>query len=105
LGFNAPKKINDSILKNNWPKNSVDAEDDPHEAPVVAYNKEMDQLVEANTINSEVEEEDCETCPNGGMTKLNDEESTVFKTLCPKDLVTYEEEEGPTSNTKDKNGL
>jgi hypothetical protein len=53
----------------------------------------MDWLVEANTISSEVEEEDCETCPNGGMTKLNDEEeSTMFKTPSPKNLVTYEEE-------------
>jgi hypothetical protein len=51
--------------------------------------------VEANTISSEVEEEDYETCPNGKMMKLNDEEeSTMFKRPCPKNLVTYEEEEG-----------
>jgi hypothetical protein len=42
MGFNAPKKKSNSILKKNWPKNNVDVEDDPHEALVLAYNKEMD---------------------------------------------------------------
>ncbi len=51
--------------------------------------------MEDNTISGEVEEEDCETCPNGRMAKLDDEEeSTVLETPCPKDLVTDEEEEG-----------
>jgi hypothetical protein len=44
----------------------------------------MDQLVEVNTISSEMEEEDYKTCLDGGMTKLNDkEESTMPKTPCP----------------------
>ncbi len=34
----------------------------------------MDQLVDANTINNKVKEEDYETCPNGKMTKLDDKE-------------------------------
>jgi hypothetical protein len=68
LGFNAPKKISDLILKNNWPRNDVDTKDDPHEALILVYNREMDQLVEANTISSKVKEEDCETCLDGGMT-------------------------------------
>jgi hypothetical protein len=33
-----PKK-NDSILKNNWSRKDVDLEDDPYEAPILAYNK------------------------------------------------------------------
>jgi hypothetical protein len=87
------QKINDSILKKNWPKNDANAKDDPHEALVVAYNREMDQLMEANTISSEVEEEDCETCPNGGMTKSDDEEENiVLETPCPKNIVMDEEE-------------
>jgi hypothetical protein len=46
----------------------LNAKDDPYEAPIFAYSKEMDQLVEANIISSEVEEEDSIACPNGGMT-------------------------------------
>jgi hypothetical protein len=38
--------------------------------------------VEANTINSEVKEEDYETCLDGIMTKLDDEEeSTMINTM------------------------
>jgi len=36
--FNAPKKIIDSFLENNWPRKDVDVEDD-HEAPILTYNK------------------------------------------------------------------
>jgi hypothetical protein len=93
LGFNVPQKISNSIFFKNWPKTSVDVEDDPHEAPILAYSREMNHLVEVITINSEVEEEDYETCPNGEMTKLDDEEKNiVLETPCPKDLMTNEEE-------------
>jgi hypothetical protein len=50
-----PKKINDSILENNWPRKDANVEDDPYEAPIFAYSKEMDQLMEVNIINNEVE--------------------------------------------------
>jgi hypothetical protein len=77
LRFNAPKKIK-SILKKSWPRNDANAnaneDDDPYEAPIFAYSKVMDQLVEVNIISNEVEEEDYKTCPNGGMTELDDEE-------------------------------
>jgi len=90
-----PQKKSDSLLEKNWPRNNVNANNDPYEAPVLPYIKEMDQLVEANTINSKVKEEDYETSPNGKMTKLDDkEESTVPKTLHPKDVVMDEEEDG-----------
>jgi hypothetical protein len=56
LGFQAPKKINNSILEKKWPINESDAKDNPY--ATFAYNKEMDQLVEANAITSEVEEEE-----------------------------------------------
>lgn len=36
----------------------------------------MDQLMEANIINSKVEEEDSTTCPNGKTMESNDEEKT-----------------------------
>ncbi len=49
--------------------------------------------MEANTISNEMEEEDYETCPNGGMTQLNDkEDNTMPKTPCPKDVLIDEEE-------------
>jgi hypothetical protein len=38
-GFNVPKKINNSILENNWPRKDVDVEDDPYEAPIFTYGK------------------------------------------------------------------
>ncbi len=95
LGFNAPKKLSNSNLKKNWPRNDGDVKDDPYEALVLAYNREMDQLVEAITISNKVEEEDYETCPNGRMMELDDEEeSTMFETPCLEDVVTDEEEEG-----------
>jgi hypothetical protein len=33
----------------------ANVKDDPYEAPIFAYSKEMDQLVEVNIINNEVE--------------------------------------------------
>jgi hypothetical protein len=77
LGFNAPKKTSNSILKNNWPRNDVDVRDDPYEALILAYGREMDQLVEANTISSEEKEEDCETHLDDEMTKSNDEKERM----------------------------
>jgi hypothetical protein len=38
----------------------------------------MDQLVEANTNNSKVKEEDFMTCMDGGMTKSNEEEESMM---------------------------
>jgi hypothetical protein len=42
LGFNAPQKINNSILEKNWPRNYGNAKDDPYETPIFAYDIEMD---------------------------------------------------------------
>jgi hypothetical protein len=42
LGFNAPKKINNSILENKWLRNYSNVEDDPYKAPIFAFNEEMD---------------------------------------------------------------
>jgi hypothetical protein len=39
-----PQKISDSILEKKWPRNALDAKDNPYEAPTLAYNKEMGQL-------------------------------------------------------------
>jgi hypothetical protein len=82
LGFNAPKKLSNSNLKKNWPRNDGDAKDDPYEALVLAYNREMDQLVEAITISNKVEEE-----------------NMMFETPCLEDVVTDEEKEGMESMT------
>jgi hypothetical protein len=54
----------------------------------------MEQLVEVNTIISEVEKEDSTTCTNAGMTKLDgEEENMIPKPQSPKENMTYEEEE------------
>jgi hypothetical protein len=55
----------------------LNANDDPYEAPIFAYNKKMDQLMKANIISSEVEEEDSVPCPNGGMMESDDEEKNM----------------------------
>ncbi len=54
----------------------------------------MNQLVEANTINNQVKQEDSTTCLDGKMIELDEEkERTVLETPCPKDAMTNEEEE------------
>jgi len=35
-------KKSDSILEKKWPRNELNAKDNPYEAPTFAYNKEMD---------------------------------------------------------------
>ncbi len=62
------------------PRNNVDVKDNPYKTPILTYNMEMDHLVEVNIISNKVEEEDCETCPNGEMMESDDEK----KTLCPR---------------------
>jgi hypothetical protein len=44
LGFQAPKKINNSIIAKNWPKNDLDVEDDPYEIIIFVYSMEMNKL-------------------------------------------------------------
>ncbi len=97
LGFQAPKKINNSILEKKWPWNKSNVEDNPYEAPTLTYNKEMDQLVEANIITNEVEEEeDSTTCADVGMTESDDEEeSTMPKPQSLEENMTNEEEDNP----------
>jgi hypothetical protein len=51
-GIPSSQKPNNSILEKKWPRNDSNVEDDPYEALVFVYNRVMDQLVEANTINS-----------------------------------------------------
>jgi len=51
LGFQASKKINDLVLEKRWPRNNIDAKDDPYKTHAFAYNREMDQLVVVNIVN------------------------------------------------------
>jgi hypothetical protein len=46
------QKISDSILEKKWPINDLNTKDYPYESLILTYNKVMDQLVEANTINN-----------------------------------------------------
>jgi hypothetical protein len=78
----------------------LNAKDDPYEAPILDYNREIDQLMEANTINSEVDEEDPTTCPNGEMMESNDEErNMVLKTPCLENIMTDSKKEGTKLTT------
>jgi hypothetical protein len=72
----------------------LNVKDDPYEAPIFAYNREIDQLMEANTISNEVDEEDSTTCPNDEMMELNEEEKNmVVKTPCLENTMTDSNEE------------
>ncbi len=73
----------------------MNAKVDPYESPILAYNREIDPLMEVNTIGSEVDEEDSATCPNGKMMESDDEEeSVVLKTPCLENTMTNSKEEG-----------
>jgi hypothetical protein len=37
-----PQKVSKSILEKKWPINDSNVKDDPYEATIFAYNKEMD---------------------------------------------------------------
>jgi hypothetical protein len=64
FGFQANRKINEFILQQKWPKINTCIEDDPYEMLVLAYNKEMDQLMPTNNFTtSEGEEFNSPTCP------------------------------------------
>ncbi len=73
-GIQSAQKISNSILEKKWPRNELDEEDDPYEALALAYNKEKDPLVKANTNTNEVEKEDSTTCTNAKMMELDDKE-------------------------------
>jgi hypothetical protein len=36
-----PQKVSKSILEKKWPRNDSNVKDDPYEATIFAYNKEM----------------------------------------------------------------
>ncbi len=55
----------------------MNAEDDPYEVVILAYNREINQLMESNTISNEVDEEDFATRPNGEMMELDDKEESM----------------------------
>jgi hypothetical protein len=66
-----------------WKKNGqkkLDVQEYPYEAPLLVYNREMDQLVEINTITRAVKEDDFGACADEGKMKSNDES----KALCHK---------------------
>jgi len=37
-----PQKVSKSIFKKKWPRNDSNVKDNPYEATIFAYNKEMD---------------------------------------------------------------
>lgn len=49
----------------------------PYEATIFASNREMDQVVEANTNNRKVKE-DFMTCLDGEMIKSNEEDESTM---------------------------
>ncbi len=65
-------------MEKKWPKDESNAKDDPYEALVLAYNMEMDQLVEVNKITSEVEEDDFATCMDERRMESNDEKKNTM---------------------------
>jgi hypothetical protein len=85
-------KINDLVLKKRWPRNNIDAEDDPYETPTFVYDREMDQLMVTNTFNRKVEKDN--------ITRSNDEEKNERqKTTHPRDMMTNLDEKEEKSTT------
>ncbi len=56
--FQAERRINKSLLLQNWSKNAFDIEDNEYETLVLAYNKELDSLILANYITRSLKEEE-----------------------------------------------
>jgi hypothetical protein len=62
--FQTNRKINQSILQQKWPRINTYIKDDPYEMFILAYNKEMDQLMPTNSFTTSEEEEfNSSTCP------------------------------------------
>ncbi len=81
MGFQASGKISNWVLEKRWPRNDIDVKDDPYKTSTLAYNREMDHLMVANTINIEVEEENIPRSDD-------EEESEGPKTRHLKDTMT-----------------
>ncbi len=76
--FHTSKKISESILLKNWPRNESNKEDDAYEIPTFAYNQKMDQLMlENNLSNNEEEEPRSPSNLEEGVMEMDDEEETV----------------------------
>jgi hypothetical protein len=52
FGISSLRKIRDLVLEKKWSRNYINEENDPYKTPILAYNREMDQLVMANKVNN-----------------------------------------------------
>jgi hypothetical protein len=52
IGIRNARKKGDSILAKNWPINNLDAKYDTYEKTILAYNREMDQVINLATWHS-----------------------------------------------------
>jgi hypothetical protein len=58
LGFQAKRKINESILLQKWQRNNFDAKNNAYETTIFAYSRNLDLLISTNSIiRSDVEKE------------------------------------------------
>ncbi len=92
LGSQASRKRNNLVLRRRWPRNNNGEKDDPYKTPTLAHNREMDQLVVANTFNNEMKWEN--------ILRPNDEkenEGPETTHLRDKTLYSNEEDEEPTT--------
>jgi hypothetical protein len=80
-----------------WPKNDTNVEDDPYETPTLAYNREMDQLMEEENVPEPYDEEESEgpktTHLGNTMTYLNEK---IEKPMTPRLKMDEEEKEMAT---------
>jgi len=64
FGFQVNMRINKSMLQQKWPRINTYIKDNSYEMLVLAYTKEMDQLMPTNSFTtSEREEFNSSTCP------------------------------------------
>jgi hypothetical protein len=58
LEFQAKRRINESLLLQNWPRNASDAKDNEYETPVITYSRELYSLMLASFITKSLKEEE-----------------------------------------------
>jgi hypothetical protein len=86
LGFQVERRINQSILLQKWMRNTFNNKDDAYKTLILAYNRELDFLVLANSITrSDVEEESSPPYPenvvmNSKKETMNSKDTTPMPT-------------------------
>ncbi len=81
LGFQAERRINESLLLRNWPRNTFAIKDDEYETLVLTCNRVLDSLMLASYITRSLEEN--ESSPSHTKDVVIDLEKEIENVLLP----------------------